>query len=153
MLRVGGRGAARTRPDFDHEARGGARRSLIGEVAETLQIQYDPRGALLPLRDANPGQQVPGDADCFLLFQSLQCAPFLAAVLQIEIDAIRIAKLSRPNQVRCLQLECHVGGIRFGRIVNGDDGGESGRYDIGSFWFRARGIGGCEQVAANAGES
>jgi hypothetical protein len=84
-----GRGTGRTRPDFDREARRGARRGLIREVAGTLQIQYDPRGTRLQLRDANSGQQVPDDADCFLGFQPPGCALFPAAVLQVEVDAIR----------------------------------------------------------------
>jgi len=139
-------------PDFDHEARGGARRGLICEVAGTLQIQHDSYGARLPLRDANSCQQIPGDADCFLGFQPPQWALLPAAVLQIEIDAIRTAKLPRSNQVHCLQVECHAGRIQLGRMVNVDDGGESGWYGIGSLRLCTRGIGTCEQEAANAGE-
>ncbi len=151
-MRVGGRATGRSRPDFNHEARGRAGRNLMREVAGTPEIQYDPRAPLLPLRDADPAQQVPCKGECLLHLLPRRCPLVAVALLQIEVDSIGVAELPRPNQVCRLQVERHTGGILFGGILNGSNGGESRRYDVWSFRLHARCVGGCEQVTAHTCE-
>ena len=104
------------------------------------------------VREKRVIQQVPGDPDCFLRIELPQGALFTAAVLQIEVDAIRATKSSRPNQVRCLQVKCNVCRAWFGRILHGNDGEKPDRYDIGGFRFCTCRIGAWDQVAANTAE-